>query len=292
MKKGAVIINAYTQSGGQLNQIKRLEEEFWRLGVSLNVFRNRFVSCIKEGDVKNSIGKADFVVYLDKDKYYARLLEKAGYRLFNSANAIELSDDKMLTYITLAKSGIKIPDTVSCPLNYSNVDKDGEFLQSVIEFLGFPLIVKNCHGSLGAQVYKIDGQEQLMEIYEHLMRLPHLYQRYLKSSYGKDCRAIVIDGQAVASMNRVNTSDFRSNLEQGGVGEKCDLTEEQKFVAEKSAKILGLEYCGIDLLYGDKGQPVFCEANANAFFKGIERVTGTNVAGRLAEYIYGEVYKK
>ncbi len=292
MKKGALIINAYTESGGQLNQIKRLQEEFEKLGVTLNVFRNRFLSYIDNGNLKSPVGEADFVIYTDKDKYYARMLEKSGYRLFNSANAIELSDDKMLTYITLSKSGIEIPDTVSCPLNYSVTDIDGEFLNKVVEFLGLPLVIKNCHGSLGAQVYKIDDEKQLNEVYQRLMRLPHLYQRYLKSSYGKDCRVIVIDGKAVASMNRVNISDFRSNLEQGGVGEKCSLTEEQRFVAEKAAKILGLEYCGIDLLYGEKGQPVFCEANGNAFFKGIERVTGINVAGQFAKYIYDTIYGK
>ena len=44
-----------------------------------------------------------------------------------------------------------------------------------------------------------------------------------------------------------------------------------------------------NLLVGREGYLV-CEVNSNAFFGGIEKVTGIDVAKIYAEYIYGEIY--
>ncbi|MDE6667605.1 MAG: RimK family alpha-L-glutamate ligase, partial [Clostridia bacterium] len=50
------------------------------------------------------------------------------------------------------------------------------------------------------------------------------------------------------------------------------------------------DYCGIDVLYGENGGYLVCEVNSNAFFGGIERVTGVNVARLYAEYICSKIY--
>ena len=60
----------------------------------------------------------------------------------------------------------------------------------------------------------------------------------------------------------------------------------EKAAAEKAAQVLKLDYCGVDLLYGEDG-PVLCEVNSNAFFEGLEAATGVNVAKLYAEYIVG-----
>ena len=51
-------------------------------------------------EIQNNIAKEyAFAVYLDKDKYLGKLLELKGLRLFNRAAAVELCDDKMITYL-------------------------------------------------------------------------------------------------------------------------------------------------------------------------------------------------
>jgi len=52
-----------------------------------------------------------------------------------------------------------------------------------------------------------------------------------------------------------------------------------------------LDYCGVDVL-PDKDGYLLCEVNSNAFFDGIESVTGINVARAYAEYIFNEIYAK
>ncbi len=87
-------------------------------------------------------------------------------------------------------------------------------------------------------------------------------------------------------MKRKNEKDFRSNIEAGGKGSRAQLPEAFLKAAERCAKILGLDYCGVDLL-DEKGEPYVCEVNSNALFNEAERVTGVNVAGTFAEYMVG-----
>ena len=56
-------------------------------------------------------------------------------------------------------------------------------------------------------------------------------------------------------------------------------------LAGKAAQILKLDYCGVDLLKGKDGEPILCEVNSNAFLKGIEEVTGINIAYLYAKHI-------
>ena len=61
-------------------------------------------------------------------------------------------------------------------------------------------------------------------------------------------------------------------------------------VCERTASLLSLDYCGIDILLGEGDTPIVCEVNSNAFFGGMEGVTGVNVAGAYAKYMYGKIY--
>ena len=101
---------------------------------------------------------------------------------------------------------------------------------------------------------------------------------------------IVIGGKAVVGMLRKSKGDFRSNIELGGVGEKIQLPKAVIDLAEKVAKLLDLDYCGVDVLIGEDGYYI-CEVNSNAFFGGIENVTGVNVARAYAKYVTDCVYQ-
>lgn len=282
--KGVIITNGYANTEGIAYQVKRLIEEFSAFGVEVeNVKTNTLIAYISGGKVECNI-TADFIIYLDKDVHVASMLEKAGYRLFNTREAIEVCDDKIKTHIALSGCGVNMPDTISSPLMYR--EAEDEFYLSV-ERLGYPMVVKEAHGSLGGQVWLVNNRQELIALRQKLKMKPHLYQKFIESSKGKDCRVIVVGGKVVAYYMRESTSDFRSNIELGGTGKKVDLPIEYVNVAEKVSKILGLDYCGVDLLIGR--EPIVCEVNSNAFFTGAEKVTGVNVAKRYAEYILEQI---
>ncbi len=282
--KGTIIHNAFYRSEGVNHQIESLTQAFSKLGVSVSVMNNGQLPVhLTEEGIQSAVGETDFIIYLDKDIHIAYMLEKAGYRLFNSARAIELCDDKMQTYIALS-GVVRIPKTVSSPLMY-RAPKEDSFLDRVCATISFPMVVKEAFGSLGAQVYLANDRKELSTLRENLKYKRHIYQELVSSSYGKDVRVIVVGGRAIAAMLRKSETDFRSNIELGGVGEAIDPPRAFLEAAEKAAKELNLTYCGVDLLFGEDGNPVLCEVNSNAFFKTAQKFTSVNIAEEYAKEI-------
>ena len=290
--KGIVLLNAYTKSAGANRQASRIAEELNALGVQTEMRLNgAFDADIFSSRVRLA-QKPDFVVYLDKDKYLSRLWEKEGVRLFNSADGVEVCDDKMLTYIALANGGVEIPDTLPAPLcYYPDARVREEYCRVVEERLGYPLVVKKSFGSWGMDVNLIQNCAELTKIAEEYKLFPHLYQKYIAAKRGEDTRVLVIGGKAVAAMRRRNDGDFRSNIELGGRGYPAEITKSYREISERAARLLSLDYCGIDLLEGEDGRPIVCEVNSNAFFNEAEKVTGVNIAGAYAAHIAREMKK-
>jgi RimK family alpha-L-glutamate ligase len=226
---------------------------------------------------------------LDKDKYLSRILEGAGMRLFNSAQAIEICDDKMTTYLSLQGAGVKIPETISAPLCYTSQSQPKANFLDEVESLGYPIVAKKSYGSFGAGVRLVKNRAELEQTESEWLYLPHFYQKFVGEK-GRDIRVIVIGKKAVAGMRRVaEEGEFRSNIELGGHGEKIELSQEYIKVAERVAEHLNLDYCGVDLLEDET--PIVCEVNSNAFFEGLESVTGVSIAKKYAEYIVREMQK-
>ena len=293
-QKGLIVVNTYEVFPSVEHMVSRLKEEFAKLGIVFDVLSSGelplWVS--EDGRIQHGDLPYDFAIYLDKDPYVASMLEDAGLRLFNKADAIRLCDDKMLTYLSLSDKGIKMPKTISGPLRYSKKDSD-VFLKRIEASFSFPIVVKENYGSLGRNVYLVQNKTELKELENRLSYSPRLYQELIASSFGVDNRIIVIGGRAIAWMKRKSDNgDFRSNIALGGHGEGVNLPQNYIMMAENCAKILGLDYAGIDILNGPDGEPILCEVNSNAFIKGIEEVTGINVAKAYADYIWREVYQQ
>jgi gamma-F420-2:alpha-L-glutamate ligase len=293
-KRGICILNAYDILPGAEHFYERMSQELNRLGIALEKKTNAevFSYLDNQGNLVGEKLAADFILYLDKDLYASYGLENRGYRLFNKARSIELCDDKMRTHMALANHGIRMPKTISGPLNYST-NSSPAFVREVERLLSYPLVAKENFGSLGAKVYLLKSHEELVD-FENVHRYaPRLYQEFIASSLGMDYRIIVVGGRFVAGMKRVNRQgDFRSNVALGGAGEKVKIPAEFIAMAEKAASLLGLDYCGADVLIGPKGEPILCEVNSNAFIEGIEKVTGINVAAVYAHHIQQSLEEK
>ena len=274
-------------------KIIRFKEEFSKLGISLDVLKNDgTLAEIENNNVRLNIPECDFVIYLDKDAYLARLLEKAGKRIFNNAEFIKMCDDKMLTFIKCANEGIKMPDTFAGPLVYTSIEKPHiEFLDTIINKLGFPMVVKKVYGSLGEGVFLVKDREELISLYEEICHNPLIFQRYVSSSKGRSIRVIVIDGKVFGAFVRKNGGDFRSNFGTTAGSEKLENSQKHLDVAQKIAEKLDIEYAGIDLLDDDNGEIVMCEINSNAFFEEFEKTTGLNVAKAFAEMVKRKIYE-
>ena len=96
----------------------------------------------------------------------------------------------------------------------------------------------------------------------------------------------------LAAMKRKKIAkDFRSNVSLGATAEKVELTEEQKEIALKVAKVSGLPWVGVDiapLVEGSNpeiGDNIVLEYNSSAGSEGISEVIGENFMKLLLDNV-------
>jgi ribosomal protein S6--L-glutamate ligase len=95
----------------------------------------------------------------------------------------------------------------------------------------------------------------------------------------------VIGTKVVAAMKRqAKEGEFRSNLHRGGTATLIRLTPEERSTAVRSAKKMGLNVAGVDLLRSNHG-PVVLEVNSSPGLEGIETATGKDIAHLIIQFI-------
>lgn len=236
---------------------------------------------------KKDFKRSDFVIFWDKDVKLAKYLESIGIKVFNSSESIRLCDDKSLTYLSLNNLGLKQPKTVFSPLiYYHNLAEDDEYIDFILSHFSFPFVFKECFGSFGQQVYLINSKEELIDRIKRCDVWPFVIQEFIKESKGRDLRVYVVGDKVVGAMKRENKNgDFRANIEIGGVASKYEANELEKELALKVAKELKLNFCGVDILFGEGDDRILCEVNSNAYFTKFNEILGINVADLILDHI-------
>jgi len=210
----------------------------------------------------------------------ARQFESMGIYTINSSAAITQSRDKLFSLQLLLKSGINIPTT-----GFANSPMDTNDLIEMVG--GAPLIVKLLEGSQGRGVVLAETKkaaESVINAFKAL-RANLLVQEFIKEADGKDLRCFVIDGKVVASIQRTAApGEFRANIHQGGSASIVKITPDERALALKSAKVLGLKVAGVDIIRSNNG-PLLLEVNSSPGLEGIETATGKNIAGMMISSI-------
>lgn len=201
--------------------------------------------------------------------------------VFTTTTSIALTRarDKLRSMQLLAKAGIGIPKTVFA-LEAADFD-------NVLELIGgAPVIIKVARGTHGNGVVLAETRKAAIAVMQafNVEEVSFLVQEYIAEAEGNDIRAFVVNGKVVASMERQNLDDdFRSNLHQGGIGKPIRLSDDERKVAQRAARAMGLQVCGVDIVRSERG-PLVLEVNASPGF-GIEQVTGHNVTEKIIDYI-------
>ena len=215
-----------------------------------------------------------------------RQFELMGTFTPNNSQAIALSRNKLSSLQALAREGITIPKT--------GFVHDAQDIDSLIDSLGgTPLIIKILEGSQGIGVILAENRQSAKSIIEAFQssNINILIQEYIEEAQGSDIRCFIIDNKIVASMQRQSPqAEFRSNIHRGGQATKMKLTAKEKSIALKSAKILGLKLAGVDLLRSQNG-PLVIEVNSSPGLKGIEKISGINLADKIIQFVASKIIK-
>ncbi len=281
---GILVVNNFIEQQKFTELYRLLSTTAENSGVKLEI--------VKTGELLRIMGtklesSPDFVLFWDKDTVCAKLLEDEGLPVFNSARAIEYCDNKALTCLSLQKNGnIRIPKTIAAPKTFEAFGYcDTTFVERAVHMLSLPMIIKECYGSYGTQVHLVHTVDEAKETVRSLRSHEFIMQEFISSSYGRDVRVNVVGEKTVASMLRHNENgDFRSNISSGGMMSPYEPDSEMKKIAEESVKALGLDFAGVDVLFGNDGYYV-CEVNSNPHFKSTLDCTGVNLAEHIIRHI-------
>ena len=282
--RGWLVVNGFLQSNKFSQLYDFLQSAATGEGIELSVKTStELFSALDEGIC--GVEKPDFALFWDKDYVLAKRLEQEGIALFNNAEAVRICDDKSLTAVAL-RGKARMPKTLIAPKTFEGVGYgNGEWLRGAIESLGFPMVVKEACGSFGKQVYLVESEEELFQLVENMGYKPFLLQEFIAGSRGRDLRINVVGGQVFCAILRENTEDFRSNITGGGVGKAYEPSAAQAELALTACREIGLDFAGVDVLFGDGGEPVLCEVNSNPHFKSTFDCTGKDMSVAILRYI-------
>ena len=205
-----------------------------------------------------------------------RHFESLDVYALNTSQAIASSRDKLYSLQLLQKSGLDIPTT-----GFANSPIDTSDLIQMVG--GAPLIVKLLEGTQGRGVVLAETEKAAESVINAIksLRANLLVQEFVREAQGKDLRCFVIDGKVVASIERTAApGEFRANIHRGGSASLVKVKPEERKIAVKAAKTMGLKVAGVDIIRSSKG-PLLLEVNSSPGLEGIESATGKDVAGAM-----------
>ncbi|MEM1264052.1 MAG: 30S ribosomal protein S6--L-glutamate ligase [Pseudomonadota bacterium] len=209
-----------------------------------------------------------------------RQFEMMGVYSLNESVAISRSRDKLRALQILARRGIGLPVT-----GFANSPDDTEDLLKAVG--GAPVVIKLLEGTQGVGVVLAETRKAASSVIEAFrgLKADFMVQEFIAEAGGADIRCFVIGDKVVAAMKRQGKDgEFRSNLHRGGTASLIKITPEERSTAVRSAKLMGLNVAGVDLLRSRHG-PVVMEVNSSPGLEGIEAATNKDVAGMIIEFI-------
>lgn len=207
-------------------------------------------------------------------------LESMGHRVVNDFRSAYISSDKLFCSLALAKAKIPTPRTF---LAFTE-----ESAKESLRQLGYPAVLKPVVGSWGRLSALVKDEDFATAIIEDREFMYPMYQIYYLQEFVKrpprDIRSFVVGDETVAAIYRQSASDWRTNTARGGKAIPCPITEELNELSLKSARAVGGEIVGVDLMESPDGMLVH-EVNNTTEFKNTVPATGIDIPGYIVDYL-------
>lgn len=201
-----------------------------------------------------------------------------GVAVLNPPRAVETCVDKYLATAYLEGAGLRVPPTVVC--------QHADAALEAFESLGGDVVVKPLFGSEGRGMVRVSDPEMAWRTFRTLERTQSvLYVQQFIRHPGWDLRLFVLGGRVLTAMRRFSNGDWRTNVAQGGRGEKVQLSADEESLALRAAAALGAPMAGVDLLPGPRGDWYVLEVNAVPGWRALAAVTDIDVAAAVIDFL-------
>ena len=196
--------------------------------------------------------------------------EGKGAFCLNSSQAFLNARDKWKSLQVLLNAGVRVPNSLL---------SGGEVLaQATVSHISSPTILKTLNGSQGIGVILAEKPQSAVSIMEAFKQsnISMLQQDFIEEAGNADIRCFVIGDQVVATMQRIG--------QDGGKTEKITLSDDEKQIAIRATKAIGLDVAGVDLIHSKNGLLVL-EVNASPGLEMIEKTSGIDIATQIIVYV-------
>ena len=204
-------------------------------------------------------------------------LRELGVAIYNDARAIEKSVDKAMTSFLLHHAGVATPATW--------VTEQAAIARRIAlktTARGEEIVMKPLFGSQGVGLMRIGAGMTVPELngYQGVAYL----QRFIaaKQNNWRDWRLFVVGGVAVAAMER-HGKNWINNIAQGARCEAVAMDPELATLAERAARVLDMDYAGVDLIRDHEDKAWVLEVNGIPAWQGLQSVTELNIARCLMD---------
>ena len=282
-------------------EVDRLETEARSLGIEVNRALYRELSFdLKDGAAKVFVRGEELTVENTMSLWFRVAGTKSGKYTEGRNLAISILREKGIFGVNsegylrwtrmgkIAQHGVFLENGI--PVVPTRIFYTKEQIREVklVEKMGrwsYPVVAKHERGYQGKSVRKFDSWEEEEKFVDKINEKNlgmFLWQKYIPTKW--DIRVVIVDGKAIGGMKRSAVGEeFRSNFSLGGAVEKWNLSEDERSLAEKVAKVCGLDYGGVDIMKNERGENYVLEVNRQCQFQGFEKATGINVAGKIVE---------
>ena len=235
-----------------------------------NLPQTAFIRGIAGGSLQQVILRLDFL----------HALQLSGVKVYNSAKAIERTVDKAMTSFLLHQQGIASPNTWVCESRAQALAIVQQEIQDKQK-----IVIKPLFGSQGKGVRILEVATPFpVPMQEHVDGVYYL-QQFIESSQNSrwhDTRVYFINNKAVAAMKRFGQT-WVNNVANGGRCEPVPATGEVVELAVQAAKILEMDYCGVDVITDAKGQHYVLEVNSIPAWQGLQSVVELDIAQAMVD---------
>ncbi|MHA2299853.1 MAG: ATP-grasp domain-containing protein [Candidatus Thorarchaeota archaeon] len=207
-------------------------------------------------------------------------LAELGVTIVNTVSSILLMRNKAETMRKLVSAKLPVPRT----LITESMDDAAAFVKE-----NFPCVLKPITGFGGLGVQLIEKEFDLENIYDYLKFHSQMFgkgafilQEYIRGP-GFDIRAFVLDGEVIATMQRVSEGGLVTNLHSGGTPRLNDIDVTD--LALLAAEAVKGRLVGVDIIPDRNGNMWVLEVNATPGWTGLQRITGVNIAEKIADAI-------
>jgi ribosomal protein S6--L-glutamate ligase len=208
-----------------------------------------------------------------------RQFEMMGVWPLNETVAIGRSRDKLRALQLLSRHRIGLPATAFA--------HDPKQVEGVIKLLGGPpVVIKLLESVHGIGIVLAETERAARSVIEAFSgaNVNILVQQFIKEADGSDVRALVIGDRVVAAIKRTSPDgNFRSNIRPGSRVEAVRITPEERAIAVKAARTIGLNVAGVYMLRSNNG-PLVLEVNSSPGLRDVEKATGVDIAGKIIQF--------